>query len=93
MAVFTSAVTVTTSATLLLSRDFNRRTALVHVPTGGSTVYIGGDDVTTANGIPLEAGQTLALGQGDTTDQSPRYAYYGIVAASTQGVRVMRVDG
>lgn len=93
MAVTTSAVTVTTGATAILARNNGRRSAIIHVPTGGSTVYVGGSDVTTSNGLPVEAGNSLSLSQGDSHDQTPRYEYYGIVAASTQAVRVLEVLG
>lgn len=45
----------------------DKRSVLVNNPSGGSTVYLGGSDVTTSNGITLPAGSSLPLilGRGD----------------------------
>jgi hypothetical protein len=87
MAVLSRAVTVTTSATRLDS-DFDQRDTL-----SGSrfachnasavTVYVGGDDVTTANGLSVPAGAQLSI------DLSIADQVYGIVAAGTAEVRVL----
>lgn len=92
MAIKTPSVTVTTTATLIAAQP---RTALddVHwvevvVPAGGSTVYLGGPDVTTGTGRPLapsasaEASWAATLGGDDNL--------YGIVASGSQAVRVLR---
>jgi hypothetical protein len=88
MAVVSASVSVATTATRLDSGDgdlVSGSTVLVTVPAGGATVYVGGADVTTANGFPLPAGASVSvdLNSGDLL--------YGIVAASTQAVNVLRV--
>lgn len=88
MTVAAASVTVTTMATLLSSETDETfpgsQSVLVLVPAGGATVYLGGEGVTTAAGFPLAAGEsfTADLGSGDVL--------YGIVAASTQAVSVLR---
>jgi hypothetical protein len=52
---------------------------------GTATVYIGGSNVTTANGFPLE------IGEAATCDLGRNEALFGIVASGTQNVRVMEV--
>ena len=94
MAVFTpTAVTVTTSATALVARGENRRSIIFTVPSGGATVYIGGSDVTASTGTPVEGGSSFEVNQSHQGDASPILAWYGIVAASTQDVRVLYTEG
>jgi len=63
------AITTTASKIVDASRASNtdKRSVLVNNPSGGSTVYLGGSDVTTSNGITLPAGSSLplTLGYGD----------------------------
>jgi hypothetical protein len=79
-----ASVTVGTTPTLLAAAGLGTRTVYIHV-IGNTTVYLGGATVTTATGtatqkhttpIPIE----LRAGQ----------ALYGIVASSTEDVRVLR---
>jgi hypothetical protein len=56
---------------------------LVRIPSGGSSVYIGGSAVTTASGFELQAGESLSL------NVDPGEELYGIVGASTQVVHVL----
>jgi hypothetical protein len=60
---------------------------LIRVPTGGSTVYLGGPTVTAdaaaTGGFPLASGESFGW---DLIDED----LYGIVSASTQIVRVAR---
>lgn len=91
MTIATAAVTVANTATALASAPSTvgpRRSVLVHVPEGGVTVYVGGADVTTANGIPVASGSTLELGKLDGAERP-----YGIVASGTQAVRVLTTGG
>lgn len=83
-----ASITVGTAATLLSTTDragtANGQAILVKVPAGGQVVYIGGANVTTTTGYPLAAGETLSLDiEGDDV-------VYGIVAATTQAVNVLR---
>lgn len=93
MTVKSRAVTVAATATVLNGTDVDDRyqsaqgiatSILVQVPTGGVAVYLGGSDVTTSNGVSVGAGESFSL------DLSINESLYGIVATSTQGVRVLQ---
>jgi hypothetical protein len=80
----TSAVTVSTTATLLIAADDKPRTCYLHSGTG--SVYVGGSDVTASTGIHLANGTTIEL-------QVPfKETIYGITSASTQTMRVLTPD-
>lgn len=91
MAVNSTQVTVTTSATALtVLTDSNEsgenygRTTTLRNPTGGQTVFIGGSaGVTISSGFQLEPGQTLAV------RLTPGETLFGIVAATTQVVGIL----
>lgn len=76
-------VSVGDTATLMLDAPApNRRISRICNTDASATVYIGDENVTTANGFPIAPGQTLAI-------TGPRsMALYGIVAASTVDVRI-----
>lgn len=84
-------VSVGTSATLIVDGTIpasaKRATgALVSVPTGGQTVFLGGSDVTQATSYALEAGKEVAISlDGDN-------ALYGLVGATTQIVHVLAFE-
>ncbi len=81
-----SAVTVTTSPTLLVAADDTHRSVYLHV-VGNATVYLGSETVTTANGLNTEkhtAPFEIII--------PSRQTLYGIVAASTKVVRVLTPD-
>jgi hypothetical protein len=88
MTVQGSRVTVTTTATLLADATGTDSVTGVRVtvksPSGAQIVDLGGPGVTAGAGLALEAGNilTLELGPGD--------ALYGIVAATTQAVHVLK---
>ena len=71
MALLSSRPSVTTTRSKIVdastASSSDRRSVLVNNPSGGSTVYLGGSDVTTSNGITLPAGSSLplTLGYGD----------------------------
>jgi hypothetical protein len=77
----TSAVTVTTSATLLIAADNQSRICYLHSGTG--SVYIGGDDVTAATGIHLPSGTTMQI----TVPFNE--IIYGITSSGTNTMRVL----
>ena len=86
MAVTTSAVSVGTTATLLVTGGSGRSGGTVvsikpAVGVDGDLVFLGGIDVATTNGLPLGAGVSLDLAPGETL--------YGRVASGTQIVRVL----
>jgi hypothetical protein len=79
-----ASVTVGTTPTLLVAARVGTKTVYIHV-IGNTTVYLGGATVTTAAGTATEKHTTpipieLRAGQ----------ALYGIVASSTEDVRVLR---
>ncbi len=81
------AVTVSTSATALTQAPALRAVAIRN--TGSVTVYVGGSNVTTTNGFPLDPGDVLALdaaGLGGYV--SP---FYGIVATGSGEARILEV--
>jgi hypothetical protein len=80
-----AAVTVDTSADLILAANADRVTALI-VNNGSVTVYLGkANTVTAANGLPLVAGATLEDGESGS-------AWYGITASGSSDVRVLEVS-
>lgn len=88
MSLETAAVTVATTETALTALEgagSDAVTVRVSVVAAGQTVYVGPTGVTTATGYPIATGaaDTFTLGQGDRL--------FGIVAATTQAVRVLRV--
>jgi len=77
----TSAVTVTTTATLLIASDNLPRVCYLHSDSG--SVYIGGSDVTSATGIHLLNGTTMEI-------LVPfNETIYGITASATHTIRVL----
>ena len=90
MTVKTAAVTVTTSATRLDTQADATRTfeggfqSTVTVYPAAQTVYVGGSDVTTANGMPIAAGAYASF------DLGPDDQLWGVVAATTDATRVLQ---
>jgi len=79
-----TSVTVATTATALVTgvRDSG---GIVQVHNNGSnTVFVGGADVTTSNGYPIPSTEYRAF------PIRPGDVLYGVVAASTENVRVIR---
>jgi hypothetical protein len=79
------AVTVTTTATLVVTADDKNRTVYLHNPSGVK-MYLGGSTVTTTTGFHLDNGDTL------TIELPLRETLYGIVAAGSHDVVVLRPD-
>lgn len=91
MAVKSAQVTVGFTATLLSSTEPGDRNAApdgqsvaVSNPTGGVSVFLGGPDVTTANGYLLGAGEKTSV------DLLGGEALYGIVGSGSQLTYVLR---
>lgn len=87
MAVKTRAVTVADTATRLDTineSDDRQGSAIAVFNNSAQTVYVGGADVTTANGVPVPAGQW-----GPSIDVTVDEKLFGIVAATTAEVRVL----
>lgn len=81
-----SAVTVTTSPTLLVAADDTHRSVYLHV-VGNATVYLGSETVTTTNGLATEK-HTSPI----EIIIPSRQTLYGIVESSTENVRVLTPD-
>lgn len=79
-----TAVTVTTSPTLLIAADNQNRICYLHSGTG--SVYIGGADVTSSTGIHLSNGTTIEI------TMPINETIYGITSSSTQTMRVLTPD-
>jgi hypothetical protein len=79
------AVTVTTTATLVVAADDKNRTVYLHNPSGVK-FYLGGSTVTTLTGFHLDNGETLAV------ELPLRETLYGIVASGSQDIIVLRPD-
>jgi len=84
----TTATTVTTSLTPLPAYGVlaNRRAITIY-NNGSSTLYIGGSDVTTTNGLPVPAGS-----YSPALDAGVRTIVYGVVASGSVDVRVMELS-
>jgi len=77
-------VTVGTTPTLLVAGSVGTRLIYLHI-IGNTTVYLGGETVTTAAGLATEKHTTpieIQVRAGDSL--------YGIVASGSVDVRVMR---
>jgi len=79
--VFTLSSTATQIATGLRAKVNDAASVLVHDPT--ADVYLGGSDVTTADGVLVPAGESLSI------DLGPGDMLYAIVASGTPTVKVM----
>jgi hypothetical protein len=77
-----SQVSVGTTATLLVAANFMDQTVWVH--NSGGTTYIGGSNVTTANGYKLDTDDKMELLVGDNE------GLYGIVASGTNTVFILK---
>jgi hypothetical protein len=75
--------TVTTTASLLIAAAPSNRTIYIHV-LGNGTVYLGGSDVSSANGLLTE--KAAVPFEMQLPANEPVYA----VAAATEQVRVLR---
>lgn len=87
MAVTSAQVSVGTTATELSAADTDTRlgqTLIVKNASAATAVFLGGSGVTTSTGLSLAAAATVTveLGQGEEL--------YGIVAAATETVHVLR---
>lgn len=82
----TEAITVATSAVPLPATPLEYRRALVVHNAGDVDVFLGGSNVTTANGMPLAAGEKIAFDiQGN-----PNVVVYAVCATSSD-VRIMEL--
>lgn len=81
-------ITVTTTATSLPDEVLsNRRSMVVFNNSSATTVFIGGSDVTSSNGMPVPA-QTYS----SAVDAGPNMILYGITSSGTADVRVLETS-
>lgn len=81
MAVSAEQIAVADEATLLSG---TARRVVIHNRSADTSVFIGGVDVTTSEGFELKFGERLEL-------SLPTGGLYGIVAADTEPVHVLRL--
>ena len=77
----TAQVSVTTTRTLVVPELIGDQSVYLHSSSG--TIYIGGSDVTTANGYRLDNGDKLTIMVGD------HEALYAITSSGTANLYVM----
>lgn len=82
--VLSGAVSVATTATALPASALSARRVLWVYNNGAATIFLGPAGVTTSNGFPLLAGQSVSLAVG-------ALVVYGIAAAGTVQARVMEI--
>lgn len=87
MAISHERVSVGTTATQISSNYAGKdgQTVNVQNPSGGATVYLGGEGVTTTS-----YGFLLAAGISFSVEMQDGEKLYGVVASSTQTVNVLR---
>ena len=77
----TSQVTVTTTATLLVTA--NRADQMVYLHSASGTIYVGGAGVTSSTGYKMDNGDKLSMQLSDNE------SLYGIATAGTPVMMVM----
>ena len=80
-------ITVATSATPLPDEVLSNRRSLVIYNNSSVTVFVGGSDVTTTNGMPVPASS-----YSPALDASPNLILYGIISTGTANVRVLEAS-
>ena len=75
--------TVTTTPSKILAKSDSMRSIYIHV-TGNGTVYLGGSDVTTANGLATEKHTTPIEFAIPSQDE-----LWAVVASGTENLRIM----
>ena len=83
--IVSTAVTVGNTATKIPTTPLAGRRTLVIYHNGTNDVFLGPSGVTIANGLVLDATNTISLDVSDGID------VYGIVAAGTEAVRCMEI--
>ena len=74
-------ITVTTTPTVLVPANIADQTALVHAT--NDVLFIGGSDVTTANGYLMDSKDKITVQVGD------HEGLYGVVTSGTTSVSVL----
>jgi hypothetical protein len=85
MAINYNQVSVATTATSIISSNTNEKVRTIK-NIGSNAIFVGGDSsVTTSNGFPIDAGETL-----DVSDYTGEV--FGIVAAGTEDANYIEED-
>lgn len=87
MSLASSNVTIGTTATLIATGKVGASYVYLHAPTGGNAVYVGGSDVTTANGLELAKGAVIQIWLPEADK------LYGVVGSATQPLMVLQSGG
>lgn len=80
-----SAITVGTTATLIVAAENINRTIYIH-NSGGQTIYIGNSDVTTTTGFHVGNGESQEI------VLPIRQTLYAVVSSNTNEVIVLKPD-
>ena len=83
MSISSAQYTITTTQSIIVANDLAAEEVHVHSTSG--TVYIGGADVTTANGYKLDNGDKAVI-------QNHTNAIYAVAAAGTPAVSVLVIQ-
>lgn len=91
MPIVSTAVTVTTTAAkvagVTVTAGAIRAGSVILANLGASTVYVGGSNVTTANGFPVDPGANCTMEFKDGED------LYAVTASGTVSCRTLQVGG
>ncbi len=91
MSVTSTAQTVTTTRSVVGTPKTTRRQLIVY-PDASVTVYIGGSNVTAANGAPLAPGAVpFNVYAGWNGDQSASQGFYAITASGSAACPVLEI--
>jgi hypothetical protein len=85
--IYTTAVTVSASATPLPATSLENRRSVSVYNNSSQTLYVGGANVTTSNGVPVPASS-----YSNIFDAGEHMILYGVVASSTADIRVLEVS-
>lgn len=83
MSIRSEAVTVTTSATTIATGPSDGESDVLIYNDSDATVYLGGSDVTSSNGLPVVSGASAGMVLRRTDN------LYGITASGSKAVRVL----
>ena len=89
MSVASSTKSVTTTAAVIGTPSAKRSTLVIYVPeSAANPVVIGGSNVTTANGVPLSAGERLFLTNDGANGMPASQDWYAIVGTTSVTVQI-----
>ncbi len=83
MTISSAQYTITTTRSVIVANDMAAEEVHLHATNG--KIYIGGADVTTANGYEIDAGDQVVI-------QNHTNAIYAIAAAGTHAVSVLVIQ-